>query len=91
MDGECKRVLPWATAGAGQLEYLGHGWLCSNDVLIDHVVVPALQVVPPAQPDTPVNHYYRALYQCPSRIVFATYVPVALSSLNVRLMKLPCW
>ena len=52
----------------------------SNDVLIDHVRVPSLQVVPPAQPDTPVNPYYQgALYQCPSRIVFATYVPVALS------------
>ena len=52
----------------------------SNDVLIDHVVVPSLQVVPPAQPDTPFNHYYQGpLYQCPSRIVFATYVPVAIS------------
>ena len=52
----------------------------SNDVLIDHVTVPSLQVVPPAQPETPVNHYYEgALYRCPSRIVFATYVPVALS------------
>ncbi|NCF77998.1 MAG: hypothetical protein GWP45_12500, partial [Proteobacteria bacterium] len=52
----------------------------SNDVLIDHVRVPSLQVVPPAQPDTPVNPYYQgALYQCPSRIVFAPYVPVALS------------
>ena len=52
----------------------------SNDVLIDHVRVPSLQVVPPAQPDTPVNQYYQgALYQCPSRIVFATYVPVAMS------------
>jgi 3-hydroxy-9,10-secoandrosta-1,3,5(10)-triene-9,17-dione monooxygenase len=38
----------------------------SNDVLIDHVVVPSLQVVPPAQPDTPFNHYYQGpLYQCP--------------------------
>ena len=52
----------------------------SNDVLIDHVVVHSLQVVPPAQPDTPFNHYYQGpLYQCPSRIVFATYVPVAIS------------
>ena len=52
----------------------------SNDVLIDHVTVPALQVVPPAGPETPVNRYYEgALYRCPSRIVFATYVPVALS------------
>ena len=52
----------------------------SNDVLIDHVTVPSLQVVPPAQPETPVNAYCEgALYRCPSRIVFATYVPVALS------------
>ena len=30
----------------------------SNDVLIDHVTVPSLQVVPPAQPETSVNAYY---------------------------------
>ncbi len=52
----------------------------SNDVLIDRVTVPSLQVVSPAKPETPVNAYYHgALYRCPSRIVFATYVPVALS------------
>ncbi len=52
----------------------------SNDVLFDHVVVPSLQVVPPPQPETPFNKYYQgALFRCPSRIVFATYVPVALS------------
>lgn len=70
--GDCQVQDNWDTLGMR-----GSG---SNDVLIDHVRVPALQVVPPAQPDTPVNHYYQgALYQCPSRIVFATYVPVALS------------
>ena len=52
----------------------------SNDVLIDHVTVPATQVVAPATAKTPMNQYYQgALYRCPSRIVFATYVPVALS------------
>ena len=52
----------------------------SNDVLIDRVTVPSLQVVPPSQSETQVNAYYQgALYRCPSRIVFATYVPVALS------------
>ena len=70
--GDCQVQDNWDTLGMR-----GSG---SNDVLIDHVRVPSLQVVPPAQPDTPVNHYYQgALYQCPSRIVFATYVPVALS------------
>ena len=52
----------------------------SNDVLIDRITVPSLQVVPPSQSETQVNAYYQgALYRCPSRIVFATYVPVALS------------
>lgn len=70
--GDCQVQDNWNTLGMR-----GSG---SNDVLIDHVTVPALQVVPPAQPDTPVNQYYQgALYRCPSRIVFATYVPVALS------------
>ena len=70
--GDCQVQDNWDTLGMR-----GSG---SNDVLIDHVRVPSLQVVPPAQTDTPLNHYYQgALYQCPSRIVFATYVPVALS------------
>ena len=82
MDGEmhnavirlqdCQIQSNWNTLGMR-----GSG---SNDVLIDHVVVPGLQVVPPAQPDTPFNQFYQGpLYQCPSRIVFATYVPVAIS------------
>jgi alkylation response protein AidB-like acyl-CoA dehydrogenase len=82
MDGEmhnavvaiedCQVMDNWNTLGMR-----GSG---SNDVLIDHVIVPSLQVVPPALPETPVNRYYEgALYRCPSRIVFATYVPVALS------------
>lgn len=82
MDGEmhnavvaiedCQVMDNWNTLGMR-----GSG---SNDVLIDYVTVPSLQVVPPALPETPVNRYYEgALYRCPSRIVFATYVPVALS------------
>ncbi len=70
--GDCQVQDNWDTLGMR-----GSG---SNDVLIDHVRVPSLHVVPPAQSDTPVNRYYQgALYKCPSRIVFATYVPVALS------------
>lgn len=82
MDGEmhnaviaikdCQVQRNWNTLGMR-----GSG---SNDVMVDHVVVPAIQVVPPAGPETPFNRYYQgALYRCPSRIVFATYVPVALS------------
>ena len=70
--GDCQVQDNWDTLGMR-----GSG---SNDVLIDHVRVPSLHVVPPARPDTRVNRYYQgALYKCPSRIVFATYVPVALS------------
>lgn len=70
--GDCQIQSNWDTLGMR-----GSG---SNDVVIDHVVVPAIQVVPPAQPETPCNRYYQGpLYQCPSRIVFATYVPVAIS------------
>jgi alkylation response protein AidB-like acyl-CoA dehydrogenase len=37
-------------------------------------------VAPPATPDTPNNLHFRGqLYLCPSRIVFATYVPVVFS------------
>lgn len=69
---DCQIQSNWDTLGMR-----GSG---SNDVLVDHVVIPSLQVVPPVQPETPFNHYYQGiLYRCPSRIVFATYVPVALS------------
>ena len=50
----------------------------SNDVLVDGVTVPAEQIVSAAAA-TANSHYNGQLYRCPSRVVFATYVPVALS------------
>jgi len=55
----------------------------SNDVTIDQVQVPskyvAAQNIFPEQASEPNEHYRGNLYRCPSRVVFATYVPAALS------------
>lgn len=50
----------------------------SNDVTADGVFVPDSHVVPMQQ--TPIRNRYfdGALYRCPSRILFATYVPAFL-------------
>jgi len=58
----------------------------SNDVTVPDVYVPGEMVGPPAaQP----NELYRGtLYQCPSRVVFATYVPAALSLAHQALREL---
>lgn len=51
----------------------------SNEVVVEQVRVPALQVIE-QQPAAPRNAHYRdLLYQCPSRVVFASYIPAALS------------
>ena len=69
---QCKKLDNWDTLGMR-----GSG---STDVLLDDIFVPDLQVAPPATPDTPNNLHFRGqLYLCPSRIVFATYVPVVFS------------
>lgn len=69
---ECERLENWDTLGMR-----GSG---SSDVLIDGVFVSDAQVAPPPGPDTPNNlHFSGQLYLCPSRIVFATYVPVVFS------------
>ncbi len=52
----------------------------SNDVRLQEARVPAELAAPLPQPQSPPNRYYQGtLYQCPSRVVFATYVPVALN------------
>jgi indole-3-acetate monooxygenase len=59
----------------------------SNDVTVCDVWVPGLQVVP--QNSTgPNKHYADVLYRCPSRVVFATYVPAALSLAQRALTEL---
>jgi alkylation response protein AidB-like acyl-CoA dehydrogenase len=69
---QCKKLNNWDTLGMR-----GSG---STDVLLDDIFVPDVQVAPPATPETPTNIHFRGqLYSCPSRIVFATYVPVVFS------------
>jgi alkylation response protein AidB-like acyl-CoA dehydrogenase len=68
---ECSIEQNWDTLGMR-----GSG---SSDVVVSELAVPKLQVVIP-NPQTAANDLYQGtLYRCPSRIVFATYVPVALS------------
>ena len=79
---QCQIVDNWDTLGMR-----GSG---SNDVLVDSVAVDARFVVPATEPDTPKNSYYAQdeLYRCPSRVVFATYIPVALSLVGRALVEL---
>ncbi|MAW47455.1 MAG: hypothetical protein CBB90_06320 [Gammaproteobacteria bacterium TMED30] len=68
---ECSIEQNWDTLGMR-----GSG---SSDVVVSELAVPKLQVVIP-NPQAAANDLYQGtLYRCPSRIVFATYVPVALS------------
>jgi alkylation response protein AidB-like acyl-CoA dehydrogenase len=69
---QCKKLDNWDTLGMR-----GSG---STDVLLDDIFVPNVQVAEPVFPGVPNNIHFRGqLYLCPSRIVFATYVPVVFS------------
>ena len=68
---ECSIEQNWDTLGMR-----GSG---SSDVLVEELTVPELQVVIPNSQAGTNALYQGTLYRCPSRIVFATYVPVALS------------
>ncbi len=71
---ECEIVDNWDTLGMR-----GTG---SNDVRAESVRVPVELAAPMFGNDlqAPRNRYYTGrLYDCPSRVVFATYVPVALN------------
>jgi indole-3-acetate monooxygenase len=51
----------------------------SNDVSADGVFIPRRHLIPMQEPPGVRNGYYSgALYRCPSRVLFATYVPVML-------------
>lgn len=69
---ECEIVDNWHVLGMR-----GTG---SNDVRADDVWIPEIQTLRMPEPGSEVpNRYYQgALYRCPSRIIFATYVPVTL-------------
>ncbi len=50
----------------------------SNDVSVTDVLVPAERLVP-IDESAPTNRYHPgALYRCPGRVLFATYVPITL-------------
>ncbi len=51
----------------------------SNDIELEEVEIPASMAVSQLAPPALNKHYTDTLYRCPSRVVFATYVPVALS------------
>jgi alkylation response protein AidB-like acyl-CoA dehydrogenase len=69
---QCEIIDNWDNSGLR-----GSG---SNDVRAAAVRVPARHVLPVREPGAPANrHYSGTLYKCPSRVVFATYVPVAFS------------
>lgn len=68
---QCRIVDNWRSLGMR-----GTG---SNDVAAERVFVPQTHVIPMQEPPGERNHHYQAaLYRCPSRILFATYVPVTL-------------
>ena len=68
---QCEIVDNWDTLGMR-----GSG---SNDVRVRDVRVPAAFALSTAVARAPNSYYRGTLYQCPGRVVFATYVPVALS------------
>ena len=79
-DTAAMAVMPLAECSIEQnWDTLGMRGSGSSDVVVSEVAVAKLQVVIP-NPQTASNALYQGtLYRCPSRIVFATYVPVALS------------
>ena len=69
---DCKILDNWDSLGMR-----GSG---SNSVKASGVRVPISQVIPASPRKLIRNHYYQGvLYQAPARIVFTTYVPIALS------------
>jgi alkylation response protein AidB-like acyl-CoA dehydrogenase len=61
----------------------------SNDVAAEAVFVPETHVISMQNPPGARNrHYQSALYLCPSRILFATYVPVTLVLAEAALAEL---
>lgn len=63
----------------GNWDTLGMRGSGSNDVTVDDVLV-ELEMVAGQESEPSRNKYYEGqLYRCPSRVVFATYIPVALS------------
>ena len=79
---ECEIVDNWDTLGMR-----GTG---SNDIVVHGARVHKAQVNTAQEMAQQINnkHYQDKLYQCPARVVFATYVPVALSLAERALTQL---
>jgi len=61
-------------------DVLGMRGTGSNSVVLDMVRVPRANAAPIAAQLNIANHYYdSALYRCPGRVMFATYVPISLA------------
>jgi len=61
-------------------DVLGMRGTGSNSVVLDKVRVPKTNAAPIAAQLTIANRYYdSALYRCPGRVMFATYVPISLA------------
>jgi len=61
-------------------DVLGMRGTGSNSVVLDKVAVPKSNAAPIAAQLNIANRYYdSALYRCPGRVMFATYVPISLA------------
>ena len=84
VDGKERPVMVLVPAADCEIEddwdVLGMRGTGSNSVVLENVRVPAVNAAPIAAQLTIANKYFdSALYRCPGRIMFATYVPISLA------------
>ena len=77
---QCQVVDNWDTLGMR-----GTG---SNDVIAEDVQIPSVLAIPTDKPAQRSKYHSGRLYNCPSRVVFATYIPAALSLARRALTEL---
>lgn len=77
---QCQIVDNWDTLGMR-----GSG---SNDVEVQDLEIAAFLAVPQSEVAVRSKYHQGRLYRCPSRVVFATYIPVALSLAKRALTEL---
>lgn len=80
-DMRCMALVPaQLTTIVDDWQVLGMRGTGSNSVLIDEVTIPRDLTAPIAAQLHVANPYYSgALYRCPGRVLFATYVPISLA------------
>lgn len=67
---QCKILDTWTAWGMRGTD--------SNDVAVHNVIVPFERVVSLDEPSDKNRYHTGALYRCPGRVLFATYVPITL-------------